>query len=303
MVDIGDLSMMNTPEKDFSKENVCSLCGSVNIFEWKRAEKKILYKCKSCSFVFIPRSAYVNANLTAQYEKNQTSPVAYYEASTSVDEENFDRTLEKVEKYQSPSKILDIGSSVGTFLDRARKRGWHGYGIEPNPAAVAIARGKGLLVEQGYFDDRFCSEFNLRYPRVSLDVIHMGDVIEHVFDPLHMIKLAYNLLRPEGYLVVVTPNIDNYFAKKFQIKPQEHLVYFNRSSMRYLLEKCNFNVLTITQQSRLRNLSSIRIGTTKLDCISSLFAKIASVSWLGGILNRLACWFIKDELFVIAKKG
>lgn len=73
-------------------------------------------------------------------------------------------------------------------------------GIDNNADLVRLAAQDGWNVVVG--DAEQLSHVNERY-----DVIYAMDLIEHLGSPLSMLKGAAALLRPEGRLVVETPNV------------------------------------------------------------------------------------------------
>lgn len=131
-----------------------------------------------------------------------------------------------------PSKggrLLDIGCGDGSFLRLARTCGWDVVGIDPDPKAAANAAKQSLTVHEGgieYFDGK----------AKLFDVITLNHVIEHVYDPIKVLKTCYDLLKPGGQLWLSTPNIDSFGHQRFRnnwrgLETPRHLVLFNRHSL------------------------------------------------------------------------
>lgn len=282
-------------------KNNCPVCLSLSLFKykWQKDGQYQLLECSSCSLIFISPDGYPH-NPKQQYEADETSPSEYYKLTAEIDKRNFARTIKELGHYQAPGTFLDVGANIGTFLGVAKELGWIGLGVEPNPKAVNIAKSAGLDNIQGFFDDNFVNWLRNNRPSISIDAIHMGDVIEHVFDPLLLLRTAKKVLKPKGYLVIVTPDIDKFLARKYQIKPKEHLVYFNKKSLRVALEKTGFDVVVMRGQSRIRDIGNIERGTVKLSPIEQKIAAIARLPFVGTLLN-LSLQLFKDELFVLAR--
>lgn len=105
-----------------------------------------------------------------------------------------------------PLRFLDTGCFEGHLLDRIREHTpWQAAGLEPNDRAVETARGKGHEVWQGHAEHAVETVPENR----SFDVVFMGQSIEHVDDPLSVLRRLRLLLAPGGVLVMSTPNLDS----------------------------------------------------------------------------------------------
>lgn len=83
-----------------------------------------------------------------------------------------------------PGKLLEVGSGSGRFLDRMRRAGWQVQGTDFDPAVARRVRDKyGLQIDVGDLA-------GLRYPAGTYDVVAMSQVIEHVHDPLALLREA-----------------------------------------------------------------------------------------------------------------
>jgi SAM-dependent methyltransferase len=83
---------------------------------------------------------------------------------------------------------------------------------------------------------------SIGYPDNSFDAITMSHVIEHVHDPVALLKECYRILKPAGYLVVTTPNINSWGHKKFEenwihLDPPRHLHLFSQNTLQTCAEK------------------------------------------------------------------
>jgi SAM-dependent methyltransferase len=96
---------------------------------------------------------------------------------------------------------LDVGCGNGRLLAVLRAESWATAGVEPDPAACAVAAQKGLDVYPGVAEDLPPEVCGRRY-----DVIVMMHVLHQCLDPIRALREAGALLKPGGALVVEVPN-------------------------------------------------------------------------------------------------
>ena len=112
------------------------------------------------------------------------------------------RIMAALRDLPTSARILDIGCGDGFHLDLVREFGspnWEIEGIDVDDRAVGAARDRGLTVHLGVVE-------KLELPDATFDAALMIMVVEHVADPLELLKTARRLIRPGGRLVVVTDN-------------------------------------------------------------------------------------------------
>jgi 2-polyprenyl-3-methyl-5-hydroxy-6-metoxy-1,4-benzoquinol methylase len=98
-----------------------------------------------------------------------------------------------------PQNILDLGCGAGAVTSELVRRGHAVYGLDIQDEAVRRASTEGLHAQvwdlnQGLpFDDQ------------CFDVAVATDVIEHVFDPLALLREVHRTLKDEGYAILGIP--------------------------------------------------------------------------------------------------
>lgn len=112
----------------------------------------------------------------------------------------FQSVLKRIDGDGLPDspRLLDIGAGTGTFMQEAIALGYEAEGIDLTQGFVEVAQKKGLKVRRQNVTELDGDE--------KYDVIAMMDVIEHVVDPVTILKTMYASLKPGGKLVVFTPN-------------------------------------------------------------------------------------------------
>ncbi|MCL5884527.1 MAG: class I SAM-dependent methyltransferase [Deltaproteobacteria bacterium] len=96
-------------------------------------------------------------------------------------------------------RILDVGCGYGGFIDMMRSRGWNAEGVDPSPAPIAAAAGKGLSVRLGTLED-------LDAPKGYYSAVTMFYVLEHLPDPIGALRKVSGILSPGGILLVRVPH-------------------------------------------------------------------------------------------------
>jgi SAM-dependent methyltransferase len=168
----------------------------------------------------------------------------------------FGYRLETVEssvmwlKASERGRLLDVGCGNGLFLKKMRDLGWQVAGVEPDPKAVQVARNQhGLQVSQGMLMDAGLQEN-------SFDVVTMSHVIEHVPDPIELLRACHRVLKPGGKLVAVTPNIQslgqNWFGEScLALDPPRHLYLFSSKSFERCAQQSGFTNNSVRSVARL----------------------------------------------------
>jgi 2-polyprenyl-3-methyl-5-hydroxy-6-metoxy-1,4-benzoquinol methylase len=101
--------------------------------------------------------------------------------------------------------VLDVGCSSGYLAEPLAARGNTIVGLELDAGA---AREAERFCEQVLVGD--VETMELPFAPASFDVVLCGDVVEHLRDPVAALARLRPLLRPDGRLVVSTPNVANW---------------------------------------------------------------------------------------------
>lgn len=167
------------------------------------------------------------------------SPLGYqdYLAHERLHLRNSRPILRMLERATVGRRLVDVGCAHGFFLAAARERGWAGCGVDISADAVRYARQTlGLDVVHGALE-------RAGFAEGAFDAVAMVGTIEHMPDPLTTLRSAANLLKPGGYLLITTLDIEGVF-RQWEWKPPEHIFYFSFRSLSRVLEAAGFQVLS-----------------------------------------------------------
>jgi 2-polyprenyl-3-methyl-5-hydroxy-6-metoxy-1,4-benzoquinol methylase len=192
----------------------CPLCGAdepQRLFGVCRGFDPNLWdysRCGVCGMiytVFAPTPAelqkiYESAPAQQEWVRLQQNPL-----ELELDRKKFQWALEKIGWPFGNRRILDIGCSTGTLLVTASEMaGWiTGAGVEVNLDALAVAKER--LRPPGAW--RLVSDVS-ELGGALWDLVVLWEVLEHVLEPQAMLKKAYDLVIPGGYLLICVPNAD-----------------------------------------------------------------------------------------------
>lgn len=147
---------------------------------------------------------------------------------------------------KAPGKILDVGCGLGFFLDAIQKHSeWNVYGVEIADKAANFAREKlGLDVRQGELAD-------VRYPDSFFDYIQLHNVLEHVRDPMLLLRECRRILKANGTLDIRVPNgrVDSLDLLKFYrhqgtppFSKSGHLFFFPKQTLLWMFDEAGLKV-------------------------------------------------------------
>ena len=142
------------------------------------------------------------------------------------------------------SQVLDIGCSNGAFLQELFNHGYRRInGCEPSEKVAAVAPEK---IKNSIVVSKFDREL---FKENSFHVITAFHLIDHLHDPLQFLVDCKSLLKSNGHLMVVCHNEQAISAMLLgeysPIYDIEHTHLFDRKTLKQLLKKAGFTVLSI----------------------------------------------------------
>lgn len=235
----------------------------------------LIIRCLNCGSLFVQNLPPDNV-LDAIYQNAK-----YYSSLDEIaifrhQQENR-RRVSQLLQLGGSGRLLDVGCATGLFLETAKQNGFTTYGIEPNKNNAKKAIEKGHSIFEGSLET-FCK---LQRSQKPFDVVVALDVIEHMPDPEKFMKLLDWCLRPDGILVVTTPNFSGVVSQFLKVRdpfltPPEHLNFFTSKGLIILAEKCGLKYI--------KKLTFGKLTAPELDrSVTKYFPK--SFISLGGVIK------------------
>jgi 2-polyprenyl-3-methyl-5-hydroxy-6-metoxy-1,4-benzoquinol methylase len=147
--------------------------------------------------------------------------------------------LRVIGREASPASLLDVGAGNGYFVYLARNDfGIDAHGIDISRVHTEFA-GRVLDVD-------ILLEPLHEHARRDYSAVTIFNVLEHVPDPVAMVRDSRDRLADGGHIVITTPNPTGLAARRTGLKgwgmiePPHHINLFTRASLSAILEKNGF---------------------------------------------------------------
>ncbi|MFH0779190.1 MAG: class I SAM-dependent methyltransferase, partial [Candidatus Eisenbacteria bacterium] len=243
-------------------------------------------RCGSCGLIFVSvqpdRKALEEMYGTPYFESDfrcGSAPAAYF-----AEEKPFRREAISILALitrltgKKAGRLLEIGCAGGWLLKAAENAGWKATGVEISPQAAAFARTElGLDVFEG-------SLAEAAFPPGTFDVIYMGDVLEHIPDPVGLVLELKRTLAAGGCVVAGGPTALNALARRLGLAvyralgktktielPPYHLFEYTPRTIRRLFESAGLEVFHLEPKKippRLRKVTLEEILTYAIELLT-----------------------------------
>jgi 2-polyprenyl-3-methyl-5-hydroxy-6-metoxy-1,4-benzoquinol methylase len=156
--------------------------------------------------------------------------------------------MQIVEAIRPGSRVLDLGCSQGLLARPLRDKAVRVTGVDGRPPDHRLARELETYLQRDL-------ELPLELPvGRDFDYVVCADVIEHLRNRRQLLQSARRYLRPEGRLIISTPNVALWFYRlsllvgRFEYGPRgvldhDHAHLYTRDSFRREIEAAGFRIV------------------------------------------------------------
>jgi len=220
----------------------CLNCKNSNLRNITRVKKREVVVCDICG---LARVKNIPTKRGVENTINKISKEFFHEYLKEKDSyiKYFQKKVDDLDKYSSRGLLLDVGCGPGTFLQIAKDRGWNVVGVDLSKEAVELCRGNKLKVLNGTINSKTLG-------KKRFDAICAFQLIEHVTDPIYLLRNIFKRLKKGGVLIITTPDrlglVPRLSGKHwFEYYNEEHLYFFTKDSLKGVVERSGFETLNI----------------------------------------------------------
>ena len=136
-------------------------------------------------------------------------------------------------------RVLDVGCGTGQLLLELERLGAHATGFERAGGAARAVR-PGLRILEGDLENHAITPG-------TLDAVVIWHVLEHLRDPAAAIRIAGDLLAPNGVLFLAVPNAASWQARAFSrywfhLDVPRHLHFLTLEGLAYMLRASGLSI-------------------------------------------------------------
>lgn len=151
---------------------------------------------------------------------------------------------------REPRRVFEVGVGEGFTLHGLREHGWAVSGVDLTLDGLVVHHPD--LADRVSIGDVFEAVDGLVESGERFDVVICNNVLEHVVEPVELMRSLTHLVAPGGWVRVMVPNDDStvqrrvtslgYAASDFWVAYPDHLTYFSPESLVRLLEATGWDV-------------------------------------------------------------
>lgn len=234
--------LYHTTDQTFEYRS-CNECGT--LYQSVRPVESEVWKCYADSYGPHSAQSKQKALFNLPVWVNRGCQKA---ADLILGQASFQAWIRQVENsLVTAGDILDFGCGSGKYLDRARKLGCTTLGIDFSPKALEEVARRGH--ETMPVSEQTWNAIASR----KLKFVRMNHVVEHLYDPLRVLRKINDALEEGGYLHLSTPNPVGPSATRYRdawwgLECPRHIALIPPAQLEKMLREAGFKSVTIVQE-------------------------------------------------------
>ena len=175
---------------------------------------------------------------------------AFFSSTSKRQEIHFKEFANLIKEYYLESNnpfVVELGSNDGIMLQNFARDGIRHLGIEPSKNVAKVALEKGINTVTEFFDEKLAAK--IIEENGQADAILAANVMCHI-PYLHSVVSGFKkLLKPDGIIMFEDPYLGDIVEKiSYDQIYDEHVFYFSVSSVNYLFEQHDLEVVDAVNQ-------------------------------------------------------
>jgi len=246
-----------------------------------------IYSCSVCSHVQIK-------DFHDDYYDDFLMATKKTEAVVEIRNNQFE-TLAKLSENRD--SFIEIGCGTGFNLETAGTLFHYVLGVEPSKAAAEIAKKRGCRVINDYFPTKHdIGKF--------FDGFALIQVLEHVTDPIDLLRSTYDILSDKAIGLIEVPNGQKIFNQKlYHSIFSDHVNYFTPLSLCKLAYQSGFEIVTFNESLNGDHLDMfVRKGGKKESFNTAIQDMIGQIASIASEYKIISAWGAGAKAFGFIKR-
>lgn len=241
----------------------CNVCHSEKVFRLLKTKAgQEIYECNNCKNAFTHPRPILPDYKNEDFHSNGEAKDYITKFEDLLIEIKHSYLVQKhlITKYTDTNdSILEIGGGEGIFTSKLSESRPNVEMVEPSLTAAMRASSRGINVINDFFDP---SRITAQYRLVTL-----AHVLEHVEDPVEMLKQIKKILLPDGLILLTQTNFKGFMpwllgGSWYAWATHQHYTHFSISGIKYIAKVSGFEFVEL-KYSRLYHSPSIYHSVVK----------------------------------------